>query len=144
MALEWTISHLDQLVMATARGDVSPREIEDYFHGIRLEGGMAYAKMFLVDSGSMLSDDNIRTLGGIVERYARTGKIGPVAIVATTDEAFRQVQVFASAARAQRPLRIFREQQEAARWLARKREGEQPADEASSRPIARGGDHPLN
>ena len=76
MALEWTISHLDQLVMATARGDVSPREIEDYFHGIRLEGGMAYAKMFLVDSGSMLSDDNIRTLGGIVERYARTGKIG--------------------------------------------------------------------
>src|SRR5215203_101955 len=118
MALDWTISHPDQLVMAAARGDVSPGEIEDYFHGVSLEGGMPYAKMFLVDSGSMLNDQNIRTLGGIIERYALTGKIGPVAIVATTDEAFRQAQVFASAARAERPLRVFREQHEAAAWLA--------------------------
>jgi len=143
MALEWTISHPDQLVMAAARGDVSPREIEDYFHGIRLEGGMSYAKMFLVDSGSMLSDENIRTLGGIIERYAVTGKIGPVAIVATTDEAYRQAQVFASAARAERPLRIFREQHEGARWLASMREG-LPADEASSEPIIRSDDHRHN
>ena len=40
MALDWTISHPDQLVMAAARGDVSPREIEAYFHGVRLEDGI--------------------------------------------------------------------------------------------------------
>jgi hypothetical protein len=144
MSLEWTILHPDQLVMAAAKGGVTPAEIEAYFHGVRLAGGMAYAKMFLVDSGSMLSDENIRTLGGIVGRYALTGRIGPVAIVATTDEAFRQVQVFAAAARAERPLAIFREQQEAARWLASKREGDLPAGEASSKPRAPGDCHRPN
>ena len=140
MALEWTISHPDQLVMAAAKGDVSPGEIEAYFHGVGLAGGMAYAKMFLVDSGSMLSDLNIRALGGIIERYAVTGRIGPVAIVALTDEAFRQAEVFASAARAERPLGVVREQHEAARWLARKKEGDLPADDAARAPITRRAD----
>mgnify|MGYP003386037934 CR=1 FL=1 len=141
MALEWAISHPDQLVMAAARGDVSPGEIENYFHGVRLEGGMAYAKMFLVDSASMLSDENIKTLGRVIERYALTGKIGPVAIVATTDEAFRQAQVFASAARAERPLRVFRQQLEAARWLVRMKQGDLPADEASLGSTGRRGEY---
>ncbi|MDI1283207.1 MAG: hypothetical protein PSV46_02320 [Reyranella sp.] len=127
--------------MAAARGDVSPGEIEAYFHGVSLEGGMAYAKMFLVDSASMLSDENIKTLGRIIERYALTGKIGPVAIVATTDEAFRQARVFASAARAERPLRVFRQQLEAATWLVHMKHGELPADEASAEPIGRGDDN---
>jgi hypothetical protein len=141
MALEWTISHPDQLVMAAARGDVSPGEIEAYFHGVGLEGGIGYAKMFLVDSASMLSDENIRTLGGIIQRYALTGKIGPVAIVATTDEAFRQARVFASAARAERPLRVFRQQLEAARWLVNMKHGDTATDEASSGPIGRRDEH---
>lgn len=137
MALEWAISPPDQLVLAAAEGDVSSGEIENYFHGVRLEGGMAYAKLFLVDSASMLNGENIRTLGGIVERHALTGKIGPVAIAATTDEAFRQAQAFASAARAERPLAVFREQHEATRGLVRMKQGDLPADEASSEPIIR-------
>ena len=144
MALEWTISHPDQLVLAAATGDVSPGEIEDYFHGVGLEGGISYAKMFLIDSASMLSDENIRTLGRIIERYALTGKIGPVAIVATTDEAFRQAQVFASAARAERPLRVFREQLQGAKWLVSMTQGDLPTDEASSQPITRGDDDRPN
>ncbi len=141
MALEWAISHPDQLVMAASKGDVSPGEIENYFHGVSLDGGMAYAKMFLVDSASMLSDENIKTLGRVIERYALTGKIGPVAIVATTDEAFRQAQVFASAARAERPLRVFRQQLEAARWLVRMKQEDPPADEVSLGPTSRRGEY---
>lgn len=144
MALEWAISHPDQLVLAAAKGDVTPGEIEAYFHGVGLEGGISYAKMFLVDSGSMLSDENIRTLGRVIERYALTGKIGPVAIVATTDEAFRQAQVFASAARAERPLGVFRTQPEAATWLVRMRRGDEPADKAASKPIGRRDEHRRN
>lgn len=140
MGLEWAISHPDELVMAVAKGDVSPRDIEDYFHGVGLEGGISYAKMFLLDSASMLSDDNIRTLGRIIERYALTDRIGPVAIVATTDEAFRQAEVFAAAARAERPLGIFRQQHEAARWLARIRQGDLPADDTAPEPISHRGD----
>jgi hypothetical protein len=144
MALDWAISHSDQLVVAAAKGDVSPGEIEAYFHAITLNGCMPYAKMFLADSASMLSDENLRTLGGIIGRYALAGKIGPVAIVVTTDEAYRQAQVFASATRAERPLRIFREQQEAAAWLARVRDGDLPADETRSTRIISCDEHRRN
>ena len=144
MGLEWAISHPDQLVMAVAKGHVSPRDIEDYFHGVGLEGGISYAKMFLLDSASMLSDENIRTLGRIIERYALTDRIGPVAIVATTDEAFRQAEVFAAAARAERPLGIFRQQHEAARWLARMRQGDLPADDTPSAEDRRGNTYRNN
>ena len=144
MGLEWAISHPDQLVMAVAKGHVSPRDIEDYFHGVGLEGGISYAKMFLLDSASMLSDENIRTLGRIIERYALTDRIGPVAIVATTDEAFRQAEVFAAAARAERPLGLFRQQHEAARWLARARQGDLPADDTTSAEDRRGNTYRNN
>jgi hypothetical protein len=46
----------------------------------------------------MMSDENIKALGAIIQRYALTDRIGPVAIVAATDEAFRQAGVFAAAA----------------------------------------------
>lgn len=90
--------------------------------------------MFLVGSASMLSDENFKALGGIIQRYALTGKIGPVAIVAESDEAFRQAQVFASAASAERPVKIFRQQQEAARWLINVIEVGGPTDDAHSEP----------
>src|SRR5262245_24631059 len=112
-----------RLVLAAAKGDVSPVDITDYFHGVALEGGISYAKMFLVESASMISDENIKALGGIIQRYALTDRIGPVAIVAATDEAFRQASVFGAAASAERPLAVFREQAEAVRWLIRMVEG---------------------
>jgi hypothetical protein len=78
----------------------------------------------------MMSDENIKALGGIIQRYALTDRIGPVAIVAATDEAFRQASVFAAAASAERPLAVFREQAEAVRWLIRMVEGyDRDADE---------------
>jgi hypothetical protein len=44
-------------------------------------------------------------------------RIGPVAIVAPSDEAYRQAAVFAGAATAERPIAVFRQQEPAARWL---------------------------
>jgi hypothetical protein len=132
LALEWTISHPMQLVLAAAKGDVSPQDIENYFHGVSLAGGISYAKMFLVESGSMMSDENIKALGGVIRRYSLTDRIGPVAIVASTDEAFRQARVFASAATAERPIAVFRGQEEAARWLIRMVEGAERSIDSSS------------
>ena len=123
MALDWTISHPLKLVLAKATGDVSPREIENYFHGVGLEGGISYAKMFLIESASMMSDENLKTLGGVIRRYALIDRIGPVAIVAPSDEAYRQASVFASAATAERPIAVFRRQEPAARWLVNAVEG---------------------
>jgi hypothetical protein len=117
VALDWTISHSLRLVLAKAAGDVSPHEIENYFHAVGLAGGISYAKMFLAESGSMMSDENLKVLGGIIRRYSVVDKIGPVVIVALSDEAYRQATVFAAAAAAERPIAVFRTQEEGARWL---------------------------
>jgi hypothetical protein len=45
LGLEWTISPSMRLVLAAAKGDVSPADIEDYFHGVTLAGGISYGKM---------------------------------------------------------------------------------------------------
>jgi hypothetical protein len=132
LALDWTISHTLRLVLAKATGDVSPREIENYFHGIGLEGGISYAKMFLVESASMMSDENLKTLGGIIRRYSLVDRIGPVAIVAPSDEAYRQAAVFAGAATAERPIAVFRQQEQAARWLVDTVEGGLQVDQIAS------------
>jgi hypothetical protein len=77
-----------------------------------------------------LSPDNIRALGDIVRRYALYGRIGPIAIVAPFDRGYRQALLFADAARAERPLAIFRELHEARRWIESLKVKRQRGDEA--------------
>jgi hypothetical protein len=59
--------------------------------------------------------------------YAKHGQVGPVAIVAASDESFAQAQTFASASPARRPLAIFRELHAARQWL-----DAQPASDSST------------
>ena len=60
---------------------------------------------------------NLKALGARVMYYAQHGQIGPVAIVAASDESYAQAKTFADAAAVNRPLSIFREIHEARRWL---------------------------
>ena len=64
-----------------------------------------------------LNDENLKTLGERVIFYAQHGQIGPVAIVAASDESFAQAKIFAAAAQVKRPLAIFRELHTAREWL---------------------------
>lgn len=118
MPVHWTISHPTRLVIAVAKGEVSVSDIERYFAAITADDAMSYAKIFeITHSPLALSDDNLKSLGQRVMFYARHGQIGPLAIVAASDESFAQAEVFAAAARVERPLRIFRELHAARRWL---------------------------
>jgi hypothetical protein len=45
------------------------------------------------------------------------GKIGPLAIVATTGKSHEQARMFAALAEADRPIKIFRELHLARQWL---------------------------
>ena len=93
-------------------------DIEQYFAGVNSEGGMPYRKIFEITETPMaLSEENLTALGQRVMFYAEHGQIGPVAIVAASDESFAQAQTFARAATARRPLQIFRELHAARQWL---------------------------
>ena len=118
MPVHWTISHPARLVIAVAKDDLNVADIEQYFAGVTAEGAMAYRKIFEVtETPTALNDENLKALGQRIMLYAQHGQVGPVAIVAGSDESYAKVQVFAEAARARRPLQIFRELHAARRWL---------------------------
>ena len=118
MPVHWTISHPQKLVVAVAKDPVTVADIEQYFAGVTAEGGMAYAKIFEITQTPMaISEENLRALGQRVLFYAQHGQVGPVAIVAASDESYAQAQIFASATTVSRPLQIFRELHIARQWL---------------------------
>jgi len=118
MPVEWTVSHAQRMVLAVAKGKIEAADIERYLHAVSKDCAMSYAKIFnLSESTSLPAASSVRALGGIVSRYAQDGPVGPVAIVAPSDESFRRAQIFARAASAKRPLKIFRELHEASRWI---------------------------
>jgi hypothetical protein len=118
MPVHWTISHPQRLVVAVAKDQVTAADIEQYFAGVTAEGGMSYRKIFEITHTPLaLSEDNLKALGQRVMFYAQHGQIGPLAIVAASDESYAQARVFADAAKVSRPLQIFRELHAARQWL---------------------------
>ena len=118
MPVQWTISYAERLVIAVAREQVTTTDIERYFAGLTADGAMGYRKIFEITHAlTTLSDDNLTALGHRVVLYAQHGQVGPLALVAASDESFRQAKIFAAAATARRPLAIFRELHLARQWL---------------------------
>ena len=105
MLVHWTVSHPQRLVVAVTKDEVTVADIEQYFAGVTADGAMAYRKIFEITHTPMaLSEENLKALGQRVMFYAQHGQVGPVAIVAGSDESFAQAQTFASSSPA-RPTR---------------------------------------
>ncbi len=118
MPVHWTVSHPQRLVVAIAKDEVTVADIEQYFAGVTADDAMAYRKIFeITDTAMALSEENLRALGRRVVFYARHGQIGPIAIVAASDESYAQARIFAETAEVRRPLQIFREMHDARQWL---------------------------
>ena len=130
MALHWTVSHPQRLVIAIAKGEVQAEEVQNYLTDIFGQGAGPYRKMFDVSQTHTAFDESaLRGFAETVRRYASAGPIGPLAIVASNDVNFQQAGVFAAAATVDRPIKIFREQHEARRWLNAFAEEEQRVGE---------------
>ncbi|SKA30660.1 hypothetical protein SAMN02745126_05004 [Enhydrobacter aerosaccus] len=118
MPVHWTISHPTRLVVAVAKDEVSIQDIEQYFAGVTAGGAMSYRKIFEIAATARgLDPAGLEKLGARLLYYAQHGQVGPVAIVAPTDESYAQAEIFAKAAKVRRPLAIFREMHEARHWL---------------------------
>src|SRR5437899_10090348 len=130
MPLHWTLSHPQRLVIAIAKGEVEPQEVDKYLADIFPQGRAPYRNMFDVSQTQTAFDDSVlKGFAETVRRHAAAGPVGPIAIVAANNETFRQAAVFAEAATVDRPIKIFREQHDARRWLNAFAEEEQRVDE---------------
>ena len=118
MPVQWTVSHPTRLVVAVARGDLGLADIEGYLDEVVASDTLAYRKIFdLTDATPLLDDDALMALGARIRAYRALGEIGPLAIVATTPASHEQAHIFAALAEANRPIQIFRDLDEARRWL---------------------------
>ena len=117
MPLSWTISHPQRLVIAVARGDVAPHEFGAYIEAMQPVG--PYRRLFVVSGMSTVFDTALmRSVGNAARDQSRKEKLGPIAIVADNEAAYASAMVYVDAAQGiDRPIRIFREQHDARRWL---------------------------
>jgi len=118
MPVQWTVSHSTRLIVAVARGDLGLAEIEEYLDDVVSTKALAYRKIFdLTHATPKLDDDALMALGARIRAYRALGEMGPLAIVATTQESYEQAHIFAALAEASRPIEIFHDLHEARRWL---------------------------
>ncbi len=120
MPLKWTISHTDKTVEAVASGHVSLQDIERYLDDVMVSDALPYRKLFdASQASSALADEEMMMLGARLSAYAGLGPLGPIAFVAPPAAALQpKIQLFATLAPADRPLRIFKAVEAARKWLA--------------------------
>lgn len=105
MPLHWTFSHPQRLVIALARGSVGADEIDSYTAALTREDALGYRKIF-----------DITHAPQSLTAHAIAG-LGPLAIVAASDESYREARRLAAGAVALQPITLFREMHAARRWL---------------------------
>jgi hypothetical protein len=116
--ISWTIDHDQRMLTAVCEGDVTLSDIEGYLDAVVVAGTMPYRKLFDGSrSGSRMSDEEMMLLGARIRAYHGDGKMGPLAIVVTTEHTHGLARLFGALAAADRPIKIFREVRAARRWL---------------------------
>ena len=118
MPIQWTISHPHRLVVAVCKDTVSRTDIEGYLDNVVVTDTLPYRKIFDMTNAVMdLSDDDMMALGARIRAYSGLANMGPLALVASSPESYERARLFAVLADARRPLKIFKEQHDARRWL---------------------------
>jgi hypothetical protein len=118
MALHWTIDRQNRQMTALAAGEVTRAEVEGFLDAIMANQALGYRKLFDASGAgtSMVADDFI-ALGVRMRSMHFHGAMGPLAIVVPAERAEALDRMFGMIAAADRPMRMFRDVEQAQRWL---------------------------
>lgn len=118
MALTWSISHKDKLVVVHLPTDFELEEIPRAYAEVIAQGGLLYRK--LVDLTEVPLDIGVLDIGSI-GRFMREGaggaSRGPVAFIVDNDAVNDMVETFDRKTFKDRPLGVFRDKTAARLWL---------------------------
>ena len=118
MPVQWTISQPHRLVIAVASKELRLADIEEYLDGITVANALPFRKIFDTSKATMtLTDADMMSIAARIRAYLKVDTLGPLAIVAVTDRAYRQAKLFEVLAEGDRPVKIFRELHAARQWL---------------------------
>jgi hypothetical protein len=118
MPVNWSINHEERLVLASAEGDASMAELEQYMAGMIAAGGLPYRKLFdttyIAPGAFRLAE--LRAFSRQVLELAKGRPIGPIAIVVGSELEQEMAEAFGKVD-AGRPLAIFCDTAKARHWL---------------------------
>lgn len=118
MPVKWSVNHEDRLVLASAEGEASLADLEQYISGVVAAGAMPYRKLFdttyLAPGALRLAE--LRAFSRKVLELAKGGRIGPIAIVVGSELEQEMAEAFGKVD-AGRPLAIFSDAAKARQWL---------------------------
>ena len=118
MALKWSISHGDRLVVFEVTGKPSANEMQSALAAVVAEGALPYRKLFDARFAAHDPDgSSLRWLSSIAASAAKNIALGPVAVVSGLDIAADIAGHLNRKADTDRPLRIFRDVASARHWL---------------------------
>ena len=120
MPIHLTVSHQEKLVRATAVGIVTVDDLQSYMGSVIAQGAMPYAKLFHIRKDARMGGPGrLSEVADTVRLYdkMKLGEIGPLAVVAESEEAVAHAEAFLRAAPARRDARLFASLEEAESWL---------------------------
>ena len=118
MALRLVVDHDKSLVLVEVTGRVAVDEVFDYFDQLQLEGALAYPK--LVDARRMqggFRSEELMQFAAAISGLGAVEVLGPLAVVATSDEATAVARHYINLSEGQRPAKLFSSISKAQRWL---------------------------
>lgn len=120
MPLHWTVSREEELVHAIATGEVTTDELQAYLGAIIAAQAMPYGKIFDITQATSLAGARpLSEVADTVRLYdkMKLGTVGPLAIVASTEDGIVHAEAFIRAASAERPVRLFADAAQAHAWI---------------------------
>jgi hypothetical protein len=146
MAIMWTVSHAERLVVAVGQNTVTATDILFCVDGMVKSGVISYRKIYdMTLVATTMPQMDLREVGKRMASMADSQGFGPVAIVVASNGIAGAARHFEETSVAKRPVRIFRDLLAARMWLdeiappdrspklVRERSGS-PEEKASSNP----------
>ena len=119
MPITWGVNHDNRVVSATGRGVLTKRDFDSYLDDLAAAATLSFGKIFHMAAGCrlQLSKDDLVAVGARILSHEVDQLMGRVAVVAASDELYKEAEKFNSKILADRPLRIFRDAASALAWL---------------------------
>jgi hypothetical protein len=113
------VDHENKTVDAVAVGPISFAKVEDHLRMERQFDGLAYKELIDARGATpLLTPDEIRQIVSLLQILGQESRLGPTAVLVSTDVAFGLVRMLQALVEDICEIRPFRDEKEARAWLA--------------------------
>jgi hypothetical protein len=125
MPLRWSIESERKFISVVGEGNVTRDDVVALLDAMLAAGTRGFCKLIDIgDADTSMTREELFALGVRVRGVHASGKVGPIALVLPKNGAVQAEAFFGMMAAADRPMRLFRDADEASAWIE-----QQPAAE---------------